>query len=500
MALDRLGPAWAALQTELRARVRALVVDDEAVVRELLTSVLEMSGYTAESVETAEAALEAVRAGRFDLLVTDKNLPGHDGVDLIAQLRAEGFDLPAVLVTGYPSPETISAALARGAADYITKPFDDVGHVQKRIESVVEQHRAGILFDRIVQDLKDVVAAEGAGAEVIGQVARALFAFKQALAARPDVLVVEPDPRLARLTSLFLGGAGLKVVRPSEVRSVRAWVEAADGPLSVFLSLDVPDAVDLVRDLAHRDLEVEIVVSGRASQPDEAIEAVAAGASDFVLGAQEGLDLLAARVKRAAARARKHRLYLHLLATLYQAGQSLGTDVAERLASVVPESQRPHLAALAEPAGALPEEDVDLDDLFEDESPDLRLDIDVAPMAEAARGADAFAGAGAERVRVGEQIAFGIDTLDPSRTVQVPLTDLLRVYATLGELIRFFHEPAHFADAERVRAFIGDAQSGALAAMVRSYYEDLRAVLPPDVVRDLDAGRFDHPRRPTYLP
>ena len=498
MALDRLGPAWAALQTELRARVRALVVDDEAVVRELLTSVLEMSGYTAEAVESAEAALEAVRDRPFDLLVTDKNLPGHDGVDLIAQLRAEGFDLPAVLVTGYPSPETISAALARGAADYITKPFDDVGHVQKRIESVVEQHRAGILFERIVQDLKDVVAAEGAGAEVIGQVARALFAFKQALAARPDVLVVEPDPRLARLTSLFLGGSGLKVVRPSEARPVRAWVEAADGPLAVFLSLDVPDAVDLVRDLAHRDLEVEIVVSGRASQPDEAIEAVAAGASDFVLGAQEGLDLLAARVKRAAARARKHRLYLHLLATLYQAGQSLGSDVAERLASVVPEAQRPHLVALAEPVAAPPEEDVDLDDLFDDEPPDLRLDIDVAPMAEAANGADAFAGA--QRVSVDDQIAFGLDALDPGRTVEVPLTDLLRVYATLGELIRFFHEPAHFADAERVQGFIGDAQSGALAAMVRSYYEDLRAVLPPDVVRDLDAGRFDHPRRPAYLP
>ena len=104
MALDRLGPAWAALQTELRARVRALVVDDEAVVRELLTSVLEMSGYTAEAVETAEAGVEAIRGGGFDLLVTDKNLPGHDGVDLIAQVRAEGFDLPAVLVTGYPSP------------------------------------------------------------------------------------------------------------------------------------------------------------------------------------------------------------------------------------------------------------------------------------------------------------------------------------------------------------------------------------------------------------
>lgn len=481
---------WLALRTQLSKAGRALVVDDEEVMRDLFVGVLGTK-FEVLAVGDAESAMKLLREGPFDVLVTDKNLPGHDGVDLIAQARAEGFDVPAILVTGYASLETVSRALARGAADYIAKPFDDVRYVRRRIESVVEQHRTEKLLARIAADLKAALDAGGTDAESLRPVERSLNAYRQALAARSDVLLLEPNPRNARVVRLFLEGSGLTVVDAQDVESVREEIREIP-PMALLLSLDPPGALDLVPELHRADPDLEILASGQADDLSQALAAVSAGASDYVLGPTEGVELLGARVKRAVARARRRRLFNKLVALLREAagGSPQVQEVFAGLPVREPEAPPPP------PADAGVEVELDVSDCFD---PLLAGDWDSAVGAGPMGTAEAATGLDVRATGVEEQVAWGLDGVDPAREVSLKLKDVLFVGATLRELLRFLSDPARVADAKALQRYLGDAEKGALSLVSRAWYQALRAHLPEDVRRDLERGRFDHPRPPDYL-
>lgn len=117
-----------------------IVVDDEAVVRDVFTRLLAReSDLVVHVAETAERALEMIRAQRFELLITDKNLPGLGGVELIAEAKALRPALEAIMITGYASAESVIAAMAAGASDYLVKPFDDLRVVRAKIRSALER-------------------------------------------------------------------------------------------------------------------------------------------------------------------------------------------------------------------------------------------------------------------------------------------------------------------------------------------------------------------------
>lgn len=117
-----------------------LVVDDEPVVRDVCARLLAREPDLVVSLaEDAEEALELLRAQRFDVLITDKNLPGMGGVELIAEARALQPALEAVMITGYSSSESVIAAFAAGASDYILKPFEDLRLVRAKVRAALER-------------------------------------------------------------------------------------------------------------------------------------------------------------------------------------------------------------------------------------------------------------------------------------------------------------------------------------------------------------------------
>ena len=117
-----------------------LVVDDEWVVRDVFQRLLSReSDLSVESVESAEAALRRIKEKKFDLLITDKNLPGMGGVELIEKGRALRPSMAAVMITGFANAESLLAALAHGASDYHTKPFDDLKVVRAKIRAALER-------------------------------------------------------------------------------------------------------------------------------------------------------------------------------------------------------------------------------------------------------------------------------------------------------------------------------------------------------------------------
>ncbi len=119
-----------------------LVVDDEPTVRDVFTRLLakepELSVQTADS---AEAAMFFLRSQRFDLLITDKNLPGMGGIELIAEARALRPHIEAIMITGYASAESVIAAFAAGASDYVVKPFEQIGVVRAKIRAALDRKK-----------------------------------------------------------------------------------------------------------------------------------------------------------------------------------------------------------------------------------------------------------------------------------------------------------------------------------------------------------------------
>ena len=113
---------------------RILVVDDEKVIREILTEFLTMEGYQVGAAEDGQKALDELKLRPYDLVISDLKMPRMSGLQLLERLAADGISVLTVIMTGFGTVETAIEAMKRGAYDYILKPFkvEEVIHVVQR--------------------------------------------------------------------------------------------------------------------------------------------------------------------------------------------------------------------------------------------------------------------------------------------------------------------------------------------------------------------------------
>jgi signal transduction histidine kinase/ActR/RegA family two-component response regulator len=102
--------------------LRVLVADDEKAVRDALCKVLEDAGALVSRATNGEEAASRALAGDFAVVLMDLRMPGIDGLDATARLRAAGYQSPIVALTASAAPEQRAACLAAGCNDYLTKP------------------------------------------------------------------------------------------------------------------------------------------------------------------------------------------------------------------------------------------------------------------------------------------------------------------------------------------------------------------------------------------
>ena len=113
-----------------------LVVDDEAAARYGVRRALE-GKYTIVEAGSADAARAAVAAARPDLILLDLVMPGEDGISFLRWLRAEGREMPVIVVSALDSAKTAVEALQNGAADYIVKGYD-IEELRKRVGNALQ--------------------------------------------------------------------------------------------------------------------------------------------------------------------------------------------------------------------------------------------------------------------------------------------------------------------------------------------------------------------------
>ena len=118
---------------------KILIVDDEPRILLLMKSLLKANGYEVETAKDGDAALEIVKAGGIEIVVTDLRMKPVDGMQLFRNIREFNAEIPVILLTAYASVETAIEAMKGGIFDYLTKPFkvDDMLACLKRAEEKI---------------------------------------------------------------------------------------------------------------------------------------------------------------------------------------------------------------------------------------------------------------------------------------------------------------------------------------------------------------------------
>ena len=132
---------------------RILVADDEVKICALLKKLLEREGYRVTTVNDGGSALKEMVRQRPDLLISDIQMPGMDGLELSRRVRNLDADLPIVLITGYASMETAVMALREGVSDYITKPFS-IAELKGVVGRILENRALAAENVRLLAELR----------------------------------------------------------------------------------------------------------------------------------------------------------------------------------------------------------------------------------------------------------------------------------------------------------------------------------------------------------
>ncbi len=117
-------------------QARALIVDDEPDICELISITLQRMQIDSTSVGTVDAARQALGHGHFDLCLTDMRLPDGDGLDLIEWMNDQALDVPVAMITAHGNVETAVRALKLGAFDFVSKPVD-LGALRRLVSSAM---------------------------------------------------------------------------------------------------------------------------------------------------------------------------------------------------------------------------------------------------------------------------------------------------------------------------------------------------------------------------
>ena len=124
-----------------RTALKFLVVDDFSTMRRIVRNLLKELGFNnAEEAEDGVVALAKLRDGKYDVVVSDWNMPNMDGLTLLQSIRADAAlkHLPVLMVTAEAKKENIIAAAQAGASGYVVKPFT-AATLQEKLNKIFDK-------------------------------------------------------------------------------------------------------------------------------------------------------------------------------------------------------------------------------------------------------------------------------------------------------------------------------------------------------------------------
>ena len=148
----------------MQDRIRALVVDDEADVRALLTGVLTRNQMTVVEAASGADAMTILGRDEFDVVLVDVHLPDHSGLDILRWARGADIDTEFIVLTGDADVDTAVEAMRLGAYDFITKPWKNI-ELTEVVRKAVE--KKALRRENVV--LRDVITRRDGIPEIVGE-------------------------------------------------------------------------------------------------------------------------------------------------------------------------------------------------------------------------------------------------------------------------------------------------------------------------------------------
>jgi len=242
--------------TKPEPRARLLVIDDDVLMRKLLSRVLSSKGYETVVARDGAHARELLDHACYDLVLTDVQMPNLDGIGVLKMVRERDQDFPVILFTASPSAETAIGALQLHATAYLTKPIDPT-RLTDEVEKALKMHELA----RVRKQAHDVVQAGEteriARAEISRQFERGLaglFMVYQPIVSWSEkrvfgyeALVRSTEPSLPHPGALF--EAAERVDRWNDLgrlirqKCLEPW-DKADPAASLFVNLHARELLD----------------------------------------------------------------------------------------------------------------------------------------------------------------------------------------------------------------------------------------------------------------
>lgn len=244
---------------------RLLIVDDDALQEEALRDILSSHGYAVEGCRSPSAALQRVGEARFNLVLTDLQMPEMNGIELTKRLQASDPDLVVVLMTGHATIPSIVDAMRNGAIDCIQKPFraSTLLPVIERALEVQGLRQKNRQLEAALQ--QQVQALKTVNLELDAFAARLAHDLRSPLVSMRGILeLAREDLEQVRLPDLLLVQQGVKSADLAlrMVRDLLDFARLGDQPMelkSVALDQVLREALALVIPLAEgRNLDWQI--------------------------------------------------------------------------------------------------------------------------------------------------------------------------------------------------------------------------------------------------
>jgi len=119
---------------------KILIVDDEISMREFLSILLLREGYAPETAENSESALKLLSEKEYELVISDVNMPGLDGIGLLEKIKVQSPDTAVMMITAFSTTEQAVQAMKHGAYNYISKPFK-VDEIKLLVRNAIEKRQ-----------------------------------------------------------------------------------------------------------------------------------------------------------------------------------------------------------------------------------------------------------------------------------------------------------------------------------------------------------------------
>ena len=175
--------------------MRVLLVEDDAMIAEAAACGLKDGGYAVDWIKNGGQVAAAVQAQPYDLILLDLGLPGCDGLQILAELRAAGCSVPILIVTARDDLHSRLHGLDGGADDYIVKPFD-MSELQARMRAILRRNNGQsqpLLSNGVLTLNPATYQVQIAGQTEPVALSNKEFAVLQALMMRPGTIFSRSD-------------------------------------------------------------------------------------------------------------------------------------------------------------------------------------------------------------------------------------------------------------------------------------------------------------------